>query len=127
MIGTLTKKFTARIFTLQFHCGLFPLHFCSMVSVYCNVLISLLSTPLPAFTTTDLGSSDLRPCMHAQHVECLGFSRKEKQTRFSLNSLLKLHKGKDGTACCWSFTLVACIFLALLFTNTPKFTGLGFT
>lgn len=106
MIGTLTKKFTARGFTLQFRCGLFPLHFCGRVSTHCNVLISARSTPLPTHFHNHrprrhlLG--DLRPWVYAQHVDGLVLSREEKQIGFSLNSPFLKPRERDGVACCWS-------------------------
>lgn len=81
MIGALTKKITARVFTLWFHCGLFPLHG-SMVSAYHNVLISVLSSPLPTHFHNHRPQrhllSDLWPCVYAQHVECFFHVKKNK-------------------------------------------------
>lgn len=80
MIGNLTKKFTARVFTLWFHCGPFPLHG-SMVSPY-HVVISVLSSPLPTHFHNHRPQqhllSDIWPCACAQHVECFSHVKRNK-------------------------------------------------
>lgn len=106
MIGTLTKKFTARVFTLWFHWR--PFH--STFAAWCQgtVMFSFLFWAplyLHASTTADLrctfaGIYGL-VCMLNMYSVWF-FSRKEKQIGFSVNSL-KLCKGEDRIACCWSF------------------------